>query len=83
MTDADAAAPAESGQPSARLRRHVTEAAVGLVIAFVLLWTAINAAMSGGRGGGGSGWGGGGGGGGGGFSGGGGSFGGGGASGSW
>lgn len=44
MTDADAAAPAESDQTSARLRRHVTEAAVGLVIALVLLWTAIASA---------------------------------------
>jgi uncharacterized protein len=71
-----------------RYRRSGVAGAVGEV----LLWTAINAAMNSGRGGGGSSWGGGGGfgggfggggGGGGGFSGGGGSFGGGGASGSW
>jgi uncharacterized protein len=65
-----------------RYRRSGVAGAVGEV----LLWTAINAAMNSGRGGGGGGWSGGGGGGfgsGGGFSGGGGSFGGGGASGSW
>lgn len=58
-----------------RYRRHGVAGTAGEV----LLWTAVNAAMSGGRGSGGSGssWGGGG------FSGGGGSFGGGGASGSW
>jgi uncharacterized protein len=69
------------GSRGRRYRRSGVAGAVGEV----LLWTAINAAMNGGKGGG-SGWGGGGGsgfGGGGGFSGGGGSFGGGGASGSW
>jgi uncharacterized protein len=61
-----------------RYRRSGVTGAVGEV----LLWTAVNAAMNGGRGGGGGGFGGFGGGGGG-FGGGGGSFGGGGASGSW
>jgi len=73
------------GSRGRRYRRSGVAGAVGEV----LLWTAINAAMNSGKGGGGSSWGGGGGGGfggfggGGGFSGGGGSFGGGGASGSW
>ena len=73
---------ASRGRRGRRYRRGGMAGAVG----DVLLWTAINAAMNSGRGGGGSSWGGGGGfggGGGGGFSGGGGSFGGGGASGSW
>lgn len=64
-------------------RTHTGSSGIGQVI----LWSALDAAMRGGRGGGGSDWGGGGGfgggGGGGGFSGGGGSFGGGGASGGW
>jgi uncharacterized protein len=63
-------------------RRYRRGGAAG-VVGDVILWSAINAAMSGGRGGGGFGGGGGGGFGGGGFGGGGGSFGGGGASGSW
>jgi uncharacterized protein len=65
-----------------RYRRGGAAGAAG-VVGDVILWSAINAAMSGGRGGGGFGGGGGGGFGGGGFGGGGGSFGGGGASGSW
>jgi uncharacterized protein len=63
-------------------RRYRRGGAAGMV-GNVILWSALNAAMSGGRGGGGFGGGGGGGFGGGGFGGGGGSFGGGGASGSW
>lgn len=65
-------------------RRYRGGGGVGSTVGNVILWSALNAAMSGGRGhSSGGGWGGGGGGFGGGFSGGGGSFGGGGASGSW